>query len=237
MLGYKIMIGIVSVLWILGMISVLRHPKRYGRGLLFSVSFFLFVTYLFPLLETATNYPKGHPVLLAFLPTYNVIPLLFFLTLLASVLPFEKIRRFLWLTVSLLPFPLLLNAFATLFYHAQNTAYFNERTAVYVLGQMGLSLFGFWLIRNREVPLRISGILASVVFTLGLYGGIALVNTKCGTSVFGLTTAGGYLLLPSILKAAPSILLAANFAFIALSMCMTAALYAVFLKKEAPKDA
>ncbi len=237
MLGYKILLLFVLLLTGLGTVSVFRHPRRLPLPILRAIGVFLFLLYLLPWIETATNYQKESPVLAAIGPFYNLVPLLFLLVLIAPFLPFSGIRRFLYLFVSLCAPILLINGIATLLYHMKNTVNFNERTGLFVIGQICIVLFGLSLVRGRTVRIGLSGILASLAVSLGLYGGIALINAKAGTNVFGLSPGeGAYVLLPSLLTATPAVLFSLNFALPAVSVCLSGAVYMFIQKKTAPDE-
>lgn len=233
MIGYVITFIILLAFLCCGTVTILKHPKDLSASNVRLSAVAILVTYLYPLLEVVTNYSKGSFVYLCALPVYNVVPFLFLLVLCGSLLWKNRIGKFSFTAVSLMSGTLIYNIVQIGVYKMKTANSFSERDAIYLLGQVGVLLLCFSMIRNNAILIRPMTVLFSCVAMWGLYAGVAIYNAVTGKNVFGLSlTENAYFIFKTDLSLPPVRIFALNFAFLTGTMIFTALAFAGIQKKD-----
>lgn len=123
------------------------------------------------------------------LPVANVSPFMFSLMPILFFLP-QKVKKHIYLLISLLSVGMFLAAVAGCLYNASIHYRFHFHFVLDYIAHLFLSLFGVYLVRSGQVELRIKNCLISGSLILGVATVMMLLNVVFDTAFFGLSLNG-----------------------------------------------
>lgn len=132
------------------------------------------------------------------LPVANVSPFMFTLVGFIQLIPI-KIRRHLYLLISLLSVGMLLSSVLGCIYNAAIHYKFHWHFLADYLAHILLSLWGIYLVKSRQVELRMSNVFKSAFIIIGVALTMLTINVVFDTSFFGLSLNGKHNIYNNVL--------------------------------------
>ena len=132
------------------------------------------------------------------LPVANVSPFMFSLMPILLFMP-EKVKKHIFLLISLLSVGMLLSAVGGCLYNAAIRYRFHFHFLLDYIAHMLLSLFGVYLVISGQVELKTKNCLVSGSLILGVAGVMMLLNVVFDTAFFGLSLNGKHNIYNNVL--------------------------------------
>lgn len=123
------------------------------------------------------------------LPVANISPFMFSIVPLVLLAP-SKIRKHLYLLISLLCIGMFLSTVYNCFYNFNINYKFHFHFVLDYIAHFALSLWGIYLIRSKQVELKFRSCLISAGIIFGVVTLMLLLNVFLDTSYFGLSLNG-----------------------------------------------
>ena len=163
---------------------------------IFTVSIFAF--YLFVVLKVYSSVGFNDWNFKNTLPVANVSPFMFTLTVVLHLFPL-KIKKHIYLLISLLSVGMLLSALLGCVYNASINYRFHLHFLSDYMAHVMISLWGVYLVRSKQVAPTIKNTLISGSIIIGVAIVMMILNVAFDTSFFGLSLNGKHNIYNNVL--------------------------------------
>ena len=193
---YIISMFLLIIFYILAIYCMKYMKSTRLWNLIFTVSIFAF--YLFVVLKVYSSVGFNDWNFKNTLPVANVSPFMFTLTLVLHLFPL-KIKKHIYLLISLLSVGMLLSALLGCVYNASINYRFHLHFLSDYMAHVFISLWGVYLIRSKQVAPTVKNSLISGSIIIGVAIVMMILNVTFDTTFFGLSLNGKHNIYNNVL--------------------------------------
>ena len=193
---YIISMFLLIIFYILAIYCMKYMKSTKLWNTIFTVSIFVF--YLIVVLKVYSSVGFNDWNFKNTLPVANVSPFMFTLTVLLHLLPL-KIKKHIYLLISLLSIGMLLSALLGCVYNASINYRFHLHFLSDYMAHVMISLWGVYLVRSKQVAPTVKNSLISGSIIIGVAIVMMILNVAFDTSFFGLSLNGKHNIYNNVL--------------------------------------